>query len=223
MVNFRQLATSVVLVSTQLSLVAFAGTAPILPRATSAPDMASTQQPGITSIQQTSSTRTAPATTTTVNVGNGDHSFKPDLIQALPGDTVEFRFGPTNHSVVRSEYEYPCIPYEMTGRGKTGFFSGFEVVDIILDDVSKQTSNEHRDTDYFQPPAWQIKINDTEPIFFYCSAPDSCNVWGMVGVINPSKDQSLARQRQMAKEAKFVMQPGEPFPAEASSDRKSVV
>ncbi len=85
-----------------------------------------------------SSTSTAPAKTHTVDVGNADHKFKPDIIQAEIGDIVEFRFFPPNHSVVRAEYLYPCIPYEMTGRNKDGFFSGFNPVDVILEDVSPQ-------------------------------------------------------------------------------------
>lgn len=49
---------------------------------------------------------------------------------------MEFEFYPTNHSVARAEYEHPCIPYEMTGRGKTGFWAGFHAQDVVLDDVS---------------------------------------------------------------------------------------
>lgn len=49
---------------------------------------------------------------------------------------TEFDFYPQNHSVVRAEYKYPCIPYELTGVDKVGFFSGFEPVDAILPDVS---------------------------------------------------------------------------------------
>ena len=49
---------------------------------------------------------------------------------------VEFQFFPVNHSVVRAEYLFPCIPYEMTGFGKKGFFSGFHPVDAFLHDVS---------------------------------------------------------------------------------------
>jgi len=29
----------------------------------------------------------------------------------------------------------PCIPYEMTGEKKSGFFSGFNAVDKVVDDV----------------------------------------------------------------------------------------
>lgn len=50
-------------------------------------------------------------------------------------EVIEFQFFPPNHSVVRAEYLYPCIPYEMTGRGKVGFFSGFHPVDAILSEV----------------------------------------------------------------------------------------
>jgi hypothetical protein len=57
--------------------------------------------------------------------------------------------------------------------GKQGFFSGMVAVDAILPD----------------PPTWQIRVNDTAPIFFYCSAPGSCIDWQMVGVINPVSDQ----------------------------------
>jgi hypothetical protein len=102
---------------------------------------------------QPSSTSSAPAQTHTVQVGLADHKFKPDVTEAAIGDvysstptllnsntnsphqTIEFRFYPANHSVVRAEYGYPCIPYEMTGSNKTGFFSGFHAVDKVLDDV----------------------------------------------------------------------------------------
>lgn len=69
----------------------------------------------------------------------------------------EFNFFPPNHSVVRADYLLPCIPYEMTGP-RVGFFSGFFAVDAILSD----------------PPTWSLQINDTDPIFYYCSAPGSC-------------------------------------------------
>lgn len=70
---------------------------------------------------------------------------------------AEFQFFPPNHSVVRSEYLLPCIPYELTGP-KVGFFSGFHVVDAILE----------------EPPKWTLQINDTDPVFYYCSATGSC-------------------------------------------------
>lgn len=85
---------------------------------------------------------------------------------------------------------------------KVGFFSGFRPVDAIL----------------LEPPKFTIEVNDTSPIFFYCSAPGSCIGYGMVGVINPNATTSLATQRQLAKSSTFMLQPGEPWPSEGPAD-----
>ena len=90
----------------------------------------------------------------------------------------------------------------MTGVDRIGFFSGFRVVDAIL-------SN---------PPKYSIRVNDTEPIFFYCSAPGSCIDQGMVGAINPNATQTVAEQKQLAKAANYMLQPGEPWPSESTPD-----
>ncbi|KAF2489414.1 hypothetical protein BU16DRAFT_421240, partial [Lophium mytilinum] len=132
---------------------------------------------------------------------DGDHKFRPDVTQANVGDIIEFDFFPPNHSVVRAEYEHPCIPYEMTGKGKVGFFSGFHPVDAILS----------------SPPKWTLRINDSNPIFFYCSAVGSCIDYGMVGVINPNATTSLTTQRDLALNSSYMLQPGDPFPPESSS------
>jgi hypothetical protein len=50
-------------------------------------------------------------------------------------DYTEFRFYPQNHSVARAEYKHPCIPYEYTGVNKVGFWSGFQPVNVVLQDV----------------------------------------------------------------------------------------
>ena len=59
-----------------------------------------------------------------VDVGNGNYQYSPQVTYAAVGDVVQFNFYPTNHSVTRAEYGYPCIPYELTGPGKVGFYSG---------------------------------------------------------------------------------------------------
>ena len=114
-------------------------------------------------------TASSTATTWTVNVGVGSYAFNPNIAQANVGDVIQFDFYPENHSVTRAEYLFPCIPYEDTGNNKVGFFSGFHPVDVILS----------------RPPAWSIQINDTNPFFFYCTAPSDCIEYQMVGVINP--------------------------------------
>lgn len=71
-------------------------------------------------------------------------------------------------------------------------------------------------TNSLQPPKYTIRVNDTNPIFFYCSAPSSCTKYGMVGAINPNSSTSVTTQRQMALNAAYQLSPGEPFPAEGS-------
>ncbi|KAI9739351.1 MAG: hypothetical protein M1834_007564 [Cirrosporium novae-zelandiae] len=153
---------------------------------------------GSASTTSTASSTSTGAVTHTVDVGKGGFTFVPDSINANVGDTVEFDFFPTNHSVVRAAYGYPCIPYEDTGSNLQGFFSGFKVTTEISND----------------PPKFSIKINNTQPIFYYCSAPDSCIGSKMIGVINPNSSVSLSHQRQLAGEASYMLQPGEAFPSE---------
>ena len=123
----------------------------------------------------------------------------PDVTQAEIGDTILFQFYPKNHSVIRAEYGYPCIPYEDTGVDKVGFFSGFFPVDAILTN----------------PPEWSIKINDTDPIFLYCGATGSCIDHQMIAVINPNATTSLQHQKDLAAQSQFMLLPGQPWPDES--------
>jgi len=60
--------------------------------------------------------------------------------------------------------------------------------------VSDQGILANNVTDDFQLPTYNITINDTQPLFYYCSAPGSCIENGMVGAINPvSSHPSLPR------------------------------
>jgi hypothetical protein len=87
----------------------------------------------------------------------------------ISNEWLEFQFYPLNHSVARASFGVtPCIPYEYSSN-KTGFFSGFQPVNLTLES---------------QLPTWSVTVNDTEPIFYYCGAPSSCQS-GMIGVINP--------------------------------------
>ena len=123
----------------------------------------------------------------------------PDVTLAEAGDTILFQFYPTNHSVIRAEYGYPCIPYEDTGVDKVGFFSGFYPVDAILE----------------SPPEWSIVLNDTGPIFFYCGATGSCINYQMVGVINPNATTFLQHQKDLAAQSSILLLPGQPWPDES--------
>lgn len=74
------------------------------------------------------STPTAPEgeiTVHSIDVSRQDHYFTPNSINALPGDIVNFKFWPGNHSIIRATYGHPCVPYEdIRGNDGQGFYSG---------------------------------------------------------------------------------------------------
>ncbi|KAI0571941.1 hypothetical protein Alg130_10694 [Pyrenophora tritici-repentis] len=136
-----------------------------------------------------------------VKVGAGGFHFEPaELTNVSVGDIVTFEFYPPDHSVARAEYESACVPYEYTGRDRAGFWSETQWVETPSDITH-----------------WNLTINSTEPIFYYCAAPDSCTGKQMVGVINPNDTQTLHRQELAAAKADFQVAPGDPIPNEASS------
>lgn len=129
-----------------------------------------------------------------VKVSNkrGELVFEPKNMQAAPGSMVQFHFYPKvclrsagahtsskrpvaltslatqNHSVVQSTFDQPCQPIKNNMPSATGFFSGFMPVKANASMM----------------PSYTIMVNDTKPIWYYCSQGDHCQD-GMVGVINP--------------------------------------
>lgn len=95
-----------------------------------------------------------------VKVGMDKLTFSPNTTTAAAGDTVTFHFYPAKHNVVRAAFASPCEP--LAG----GFFSGFVPT----------SSGESMTT-------FMITVNDTKPIWFYCSQASHCQS-GMVGAIN---------------------------------------
>ncbi|KAI0125612.1 hypothetical protein BJ170DRAFT_684872 [Xylariales sp. AK1849] len=156
-----------------------------------------------TSTSESTGTSTSSAQTHTVSVGV-NHKFVPDSITANKGDIIEFQFFPTNHSVAKAEYKNPCVPYEYINPGGETFFSGPE-------------ESEERDLNL----KYQLLINDTSPVFFYCTAPGSCIDYGMVGVINPNDNFTLAVQKAYQQNVTFQLSPGEPWPNEAPAPTTS--
>ncbi|KIW90166.1 uncharacterized protein Z519_08809 [Cladophialophora bantiana CBS 173.52] len=166
-----------------------------------APTSSSTSY-GAESTNSTTATNTTQGPMThTVAVALAGFTFAPDVTLAKVGDTILFQFYPNNHSVIRAEYGYPCVPYEDTGVDKVGFFSGFYPVEAVLPD----------------PPRWSILVNDTNPIFYYCGAAGSCIDHQMVGVINPNATTSLQHQKDLAAESQFMLLPGQPWPNEGEN------
>ncbi|KAL6708308.1 hypothetical protein ACN47E_003232 [Coniothyrium glycines] len=137
----------------------------------------------------------------TIKAGAGGFKFTPQSISNVSvGDIITFEFYPPDHSVARAAFGSACVPYEYTGKNKVGFWS------------ETQWVNNTDEITY-----WNLTINDTAPIFFYCAAPNSCTGQHMVGAINPNATQTIDEQIKAAIEADFQVEPGQPVPAEASS------
>jgi len=149
---------------------------------------------GAANAKTTTSSTSAPASTTasgsssvqTVNVGQNGFSFSPNILTADVGSTIEFHFFPPGHSVSQSNFANPCVPIN-----DTAFFSG------EVDVASGESSN-----------VFTLTINDTNPIWFYCSIPGHCEA-GMAGVINTPSDTStnLAAYQSAAATATTIPPP----------------
>ncbi|KAE8154700.1 hypothetical protein BDV25DRAFT_135620 [Aspergillus avenaceus] len=165
--------------------------ASLLPLVTAQSTSSITRAPSATS--PSSSTGT---TTHTISVGHKSdpHQYVPNSVNASVGDTVLFEFYPTNHSVVKADYDAPCVPAD-----KGLFNSGHKLADGQLTG---------------DPPTWSLVVNDTQPVFFYCTAIDSCNVNGMVGVINPNATMTWKHQNEKAKKQPYQLEPGQAVPPE---------
>ena len=103
----------------------------------------------------------AAATTHNINVGKNGLTFEPNVTTAAVGDTLVFHYytGRNNvvHNVVQGTFASPCRP--LSG----GFFSGF---------IGGEANE-----------AFTVMVNDTNPIWIYCSQIEHCQL-GMAGVIN---------------------------------------
>jgi len=98
---------------------------------------------------------------------NGSLSFAPNNLTVPVGDMVQYQFYPKNHSVVQSTFDQPCQPIALHSN-VSGVYSGFQPVAAGADTM----------------PTYTFTVNNTTPIWFYCSQASHCQS-GMVGVINP--------------------------------------
>jgi len=122
----------------------------------------------------------AAAETHTISAGKTGLVFSPGTTVAAVGDTIVFDFG-SGHDVSQGPFDSPCSP--STG----GIYSG----------LVGSTKNK-----------FIVKVNDTNPIWFYCSVGSHCQS-GMVGVINPPSGKTLDDYRSGAQSANTV-QPSTP-------------
>ncbi|KAH8204374.1 hypothetical protein TruAng_001425 [Truncatella angustata] len=143
--------------------------------------------------------------TTTAETTNGQSS----ITSVATGSSSSTTHAPTTYTVsVGRNHDYSpdtvtalpgdtVIPYDYVIENGDTFFSGPKVSTIDA-----------------ERPEWLLPINDTEPYFFYCSAPGSCINAHMVGVINPNDTMTLDAQKAALADVKFQLSPGEEFPAE---------
>ncbi|KAK0670384.1 hypothetical protein QBC41DRAFT_389829 [Cercophora samala] len=161
--------------------------------------VAPTPTPTPTASDAEESSSTGPATRT-IAVGLEGHAFTPKETTANVGDIIKFNFYPGGHRVSRAEFGFPCIPYEYVNGNTEGFWTGVFNPQAILN----------------PPPSYQVRVNDSKPIFFYCAAPNSCTDWQMIGVVNANSTATFEAQLALASQAKVQLEPGEPFPTESA-------
>ncbi|RVD85416.1 uncharacterized protein DFL_003739 [Arthrobotrys flagrans] len=117
---------------------------------------------------------------------DGNDVFEPATLKAATGDTVVFEFHPSTHSVARGTFDKPCQPLE-----KGGFYSGF----LRVSGDAKS-------------PTFTIKVEDSNPIWYYCTVGKHCQ-GGMVGVINPGPKDDLKAYIAASKKADSNVSPKE--------------
>ncbi|CAF9930052.1 MAG: hypothetical protein ALECFALPRED_004509 [Alectoria fallacina] len=118
-----------------------------------------------------------------ISVGEDGLVFNPDTVTADTGDLLQFYFYPKDHSVAQSSFSSPCQP--LTG----GVYSGF------LPETAEGKT------------VFQVTVNNTDPIYLYCSQIQHCQA-GMAMVVNPpSTGNTLAAYQSAAKTASTASPP----------------
>ncbi|KAK8044381.1 hypothetical protein PG993_004405 [Apiospora rasikravindrae] len=117
------------------------------------------------------------ASAKTIRIDSGPQLvFKPDTITAEMGDMLEFHFYSKNHSVAQGDFANACQPVKTAG-----FFSGY---------VPVSGTSESEDV-------FTVMVNDTKPIWFYCTQKTHCK-GGMVGVVNAPQGKTLDDYKKAA-------------------------
>ncbi|KAK3695100.1 hypothetical protein B0T22DRAFT_93477 [Podospora appendiculata] len=151
-------------------------------------------------------TQTTAPTIVNIEVGANGFLFTPNTSYAKVGDILRFNFYPGGHTVVRAAFKFPCTPYEYINTLQKGFYSGTSYNPQVISS---------------DPPHFDVTVNDTQPIFFYCSAPNSCDKEHMIGVVNPNATQTFDQQMKYALDTQFQLAPGDPFPSEGATPTPS--
>ncbi|KAK0627416.1 Cupredoxin [Immersiella caudata] len=137
----------------------------------------------------------ASATHHVVTVGKGGQlKFDPETLVAVPGDTITYNYFARNHSVTQSSFDKPCQP--LVGGG---FFSGF--VPTESPDIASRTT-------------FTITVNDTRPIWVYCSQTNGNHCQsGMLHAVNaPTQGNTFSAFKDLAAKAPTSTSPPDGLP-----------
>ncbi|OAA60356.1 extracellular serine-rich protein [Niveomyces insectorum RCEF 264] len=132
------------------------------------------------------------AATIEIDVGKGGLAFSPDTVTAAKGDILEFHFVGGYHDAVKGDPAKPCTP--LAG----GFASATEAGSATNKNI------------------FRVTVNDTNPIYYYCSVGAHC-ANGMVAVVNPTADDTAAAFKAAAKSATAVRPVGAPYGGEMTT------
>ncbi|KAK9388038.1 hypothetical protein V1515DRAFT_534413 [Lipomyces mesembrius] len=92
-----------------------------------------------------------------VAVGQGGFVFSPNSVTAAIGDYIRFTWDAGPHGVAQAAFNSPCVPLTSpSSSDSVVFFSGI---------MSPSGSTK---------PTYTIKVNSTDPIFFYCPVDGYC-------------------------------------------------
>jgi len=90
--------------------------------------------------------------------------YVPFAMNASTGDTIKFVWGANNHTVTKSSALLPCNKSSVSP-----FASGTQDKDFVFN----------------------LVVNDTQPIYFYCGTPTHCQK-GMFAMINPPSNGNVS-------------------------------
>jgi plastocyanin len=100
---------------------------------------------------------------------NNTLRFFPEKVTAPVGSMVQFQFRGGNHTVTQSTFDNPCMPISSVNASVLGIYSGYQPVAASMA--------------MGQIPVFTIMVNDTRPLWLYCSQGRHCQN-GMTMVIN---------------------------------------
>lgn len=95
--------------------------------------------------------------------------FWPEKIKAEAGSMIQFQFLAGNHTVTQSDFDHACKPINEVNPSVQGIFSSYQP-------VAASASQK-------EIPVFTIMVNDTKPMWFFCSQGPHCEK-GMVMVVN---------------------------------------